>query len=115
MALATIDLVNPIILGVTVLVAVFAVVIELAAFLHCLFQRRDAFNAISTLPKGLWIALTLGGLVLTILVALPVANARGQYTGNISVFAMVGIVASAVYLLDVRPALRDVTNGGGPW
>jgi hypothetical protein len=108
MALATLDLVNPVTLGVSVVVLVFAVVIELAAFIHCLFQRRDAFNAVSTLPKGLWIALTLGGLVLTVLIGISPTN-------PVNLFAMVGIVASAVYLLDVRPAIRDVTNGGGPW
>jgi hypothetical protein len=108
MALATIDLVNPVTLGVSVVVLVFAVVIELAAFIHCLFQRRDAFNAVSTLPKGLWIALTLGGLILTVLIGISPTN-------PVNLFAMVGIVASAVYLLDVRPAIRDVTNGGGPW
>lgn len=108
MALATIDLVNPVTLGVSVVVLVFAVVIELAAFIHCLFQRRDAFNAASTLPKGLWIALTLGGLILTVLIGISPTN-------PVNLFAMVGIVASAVYLLDVRPAIRDVTNGGGPW
>jgi hypothetical protein len=108
MALATIDLVNPVTLGVSVVILVFAVVIELAAFIHCLFQRRDAFNAVSTLPKGLWIALTLVGLVLTVLIGISPTN-------PVNLFAMVGIVASAVYLLDVRPAIRDVTNGGGPW
>lgn len=106
MALATIDLVGPVTFGVAWVILVFAVVIELTAFIHCLFQRKDAFNAISTLPKGLWIALTLGGLVLTVLIGL---------SPTINIFAMIGIVASAVYLLDVRPGLRDVTNGGGPW
>ncbi len=108
MAHAMIDIVNPTTFGISVVVLVFAVVIELAAFLHCVFQRRDAFNAVSTLPKGLWLALTLGGLILTVLLGISPTN-------PVNLFAMVGIVASAVYLLDVRPALRDVSNGGGPW
>jgi hypothetical protein len=28
---------------------------------------------------------------------------------------MIGLAAAGVYLLDVRPGLRDVTDGHGPW
>src|SRR4051812_2670116 len=105
MGQATINLVYPVTLGIGIVMLVFAGIIEMFAFVHCLFQRRDAFNAVSTLPKGLWLALTLGGLFLSVVLGVSPVNLLG----------MVGVVASAVYLLDVRPAIRDVVDGGGPW
>ena len=37
---------------VTVLLTIFALVIEGIAFVHCVTQRSDAFPAIGTLPRA---------------------------------------------------------------
>ncbi|PZM92482.1 MAG: DUF2516 domain-containing protein [Actinobacteria bacterium] len=83
---------------------VFALVIEGVAFVHCLTQRADAFTAIDTLPKGAWLAILGICLLLTLL-----------GFGVLSIFGLIGIAASLIYLLDVRIGLRDVTNGRGFW
>jgi hypothetical protein len=86
------------------LLIVFALLIEVVAFGHCLLQRPDAFSAINTLPKGAWLALIGGSAVLTLL------------TGtSFLMIALIAITIAAVYLLDVRPALRDVIDGRGSW
>jgi hypothetical protein len=90
--------------AVNLLLLVFAVVIEVAAFGHCLMQRPDAFPAINTLPKAAWLAMIGGSVAVTLLTR----TAFG-------ILGLVAITIAAVYLLDVRPALRDAVEGGGPW
>ncbi len=85
-------------------ILIFALAVEVMAFGHCLMQRPDAFNAVGTLPKTLWLALTGGGLLLTLLVR-----------EGLGPLVLIGIIAGLVYLLDVRPAIRDITDGSGPW
>jgi hypothetical protein len=31
------------------------------------------------------------------------------------IFSLIAIAAAALYLLDVRPGLRDISNGRGSW
>ena len=83
--------------------------VELFAFVNCLVQRPDAFPAIGTFPKGLWLAM-IGGSALFVLLGL--SSAFGPLAGML---AIIPIVIALVYLLDVRPALRDAVDGGGPW
>ncbi|MGA8115513.1 MAG: DUF2516 family protein [Actinocatenispora sp.] len=99
------DLVSPVTHYVGLIVTVFALVLELFAFVHCAFQRGDAFKAVGTLPKGVWLAITGGAAALTLLLGI----------GPVSLLALIGVIAGAVYTLDVRPALKDATNGNGPW
>lgn len=81
-----------------------ALVVEGVALAHCLTQRADAFPTVGTLPKGAW----LGILGVTLLLTALSLTA-------ISIFALIGITAAAIYLLDVRVGLRDATDGQGPW
>lgn len=83
---------------------VFALVIQGVALVHCITQRSDAFPAIGTLPKGGWIAILAVCLLLTVLLF-----------GPINLFALIGIAAALIYLLDVRVGLRDLTDGKGFW
>ncbi len=83
---------------------VVALVLEAFAFINCLTQRSDAFGAIGTLSKGAWLGLTGGALLITLIV---------QFA--IPLFAFIGITIAAIYLLDIRPALRDAVDGHGPW
>jgi len=84
---------------------VFALVIEVVSFGHCLVQRPDAFPAINTLPKGGWLAMT-GGAVLVTLLSLSVTR---------NILGLIAVAVAGVYLLDIRPALRDAVDGHGPW
>lgn len=88
---------------VSIVAVVICVIIELAAFVNCLTQRQDAFPVVGSLSKGAWLAL-LGGSVLVTL-----------FCGIISFFGLIAVAAAAVYLLDVRPALRDAIDGSGSW
>ncbi|HEY7176200.1 MAG TPA: DUF2516 family protein [Micromonosporaceae bacterium] len=81
-----------------------AVIIELLALVHCATRRAGAFTAIGNVPKGGWVAMTAGAFVLTALFG---------WAG--SAFGAVAVALSLVYLLDVRPALRDAVDGRGGW
>jgi len=83
---------------------VIALIIEAFAFINCLTQRSDAFGAIGTLSKGLWLALTGAALLVTVL---------SQYA--VGLLGFIALTIAAVYLLDVRPALRDAVDGHGSW
>ncbi len=87
---------------------------EVVAFVDCLRHRDDAFRAAGKLTKNKWLLITGIALVLGIL---TVQNPIGF-------LGIIAIVGSAVYLVDVRPALRQVlgkarqsSNQGpyGPW
>jgi hypothetical protein len=104
MAIAAPNFVDPIIGWVNLLLLVFVLLIEVAAFGHCLLQRPDAFAAIGTLPKGAWLAL-IGGSVLVTLLS----------RSALGILGLIAITIAAVYLLDVRPALRDAIDGRGSW
>ncbi|MGC9670133.1 DUF2516 family protein [Planosporangium sp. 12N6] len=103
MALAAPIFFNHVIAWVNLLLLVFALLIEVWAFGHCLLQRPDAFGAISTLPKGAWLAMLGGSILVTLL------------GGPTFILGLIAITIAAVYLLDVRPALRDVIDGRGSW
>jgi hypothetical protein len=70
------------------------------AFVHCLRSRPDAFPAIGRSSKGLWLALT-GGAVLVSLLGFSA----------MSILGIAAIVVSAVYLLDIRPKIIEITSG----
>ena len=78
--------------------------VDLVAFVNCLTQRADAFPVVGRIPKGGWLAINGGAILVTLL-----------FGGAGSILGMVAIAASLVYLLDVRPALRDAVDGHGSW
>ncbi len=86
-------------------ILLFALVIETVAFVHCLIQRGAAFQALGTLPKGAWAAIIGVCLLMTYL---------GRHA-SIGIFGLIGIAASLIYLLDVRPGLKDIADGKGFW
>jgi uncharacterized membrane protein YoaK (UPF0700 family) len=69
------------------------------AFIHCLRTRSDAYPAIGRRSKNLWLGLT-GGAVLASLAFSPM-----------SIFGIAAIVIAAVYLLDIRPRIAEITSG----
>ncbi|KAB1902865.1 DUF2516 family protein [Micromonospora tulbaghiae] len=89
---------------IQLILLVFALVVQGVALVHAVTQRGDGFAAIGTLPKGGWIAILAVCLALTLL-----------GFGPISLFGLVGIAAGLIYLLDVRPGLRDLHDGRGSW
>ena len=89
---------------INLLVLILSLVVQGVALVHCLTQRGDGFAAIGTLPKGAWVAILAVCIVLTLLVS-----------GPIGIFGLIGVAAAAIYLLDVRRGLRDLSDGKGFW
>jgi hypothetical protein len=97
------DFSGPIIMWVMYALWLVVIVVEFVAFVNCLLQRAEAFPVVGSIPKGGWLALTGGAFVFTLLI------------GLFSIIGMVAIAAALVYLLDLRPALRDAVDGHGSW
>ena len=93
---------------ISVGVWIFCLVLGAAAFLHCVVQRNDAFPAIGTMSKTIWLALIGGGELLT-------AISPNLGLGFLGIFPLISAGIFAVYLLDIRPALRDAVDGHGSW
>ena len=72
------------------------------ALIDCLFRKVAAFPAVDKLTKVAWAVMLAVGLGFSLLVRAP--------TGPIS---LISAVVAAVYLADVRPAVRQITGGSG--
>ncbi|USQ80722.1 DUF2516 family protein [Ornithinimicrobium faecis] len=88
--------------------------IQVWALVDALLTRGDAFVAAGKRTKGFWLAIT------------GVASAVGlvHLYQPFGMFNLIAIVAAAVYLTDVRPALAQIRGRGrrggsrgsyGPW
>lgn len=89
---------------INAVILILSLVVQGVAFVHCLTQRGEAFPAINTLPKVAWLSILGIALLLTML--------SGAATG---IFGLIGVAAAAIYLLDIRTGLRDLTDGKGFW
>ncbi|GAA0505540.1 DUF2516 family protein [Saccharopolyspora thermophila] len=68
------------------------------AFVHATLQRADAFTAADKLNKMAWVGITGAAALLLIL------DMRGPY----GIIWIAGLVASLVYIVDVRPKLKEI-------
>ena len=92
------------------------IVVEVAAFLHCVTRRAEAFPVVGKLTKPIWVLMTGGAVAFTVLSGYATIASPGGYLGPLTAFVAVVVLAiSMVYLVDLRPALRDVTEGRGNW
>ncbi|MFX0591442.1 DUF2516 family protein [Melissospora conviva] len=89
---------------ITLILLVFALIIQAVALVHAVTQRAEAFPAIGTLSKGAWIAILGICFVLTLFLS-----------GPINIASLIGIAAALVYLLDVRVGLKELGDGRGAW
>jgi hypothetical protein len=92
---------DPVLTGIdsTIMVALFVLVLglQLWALVDCAIRSDSLFPAADKRTKGFWLAMTIGAIAVYLFVPF------------ISYFA---VVPSLVYLVDVRPALREVGSGG---
>jgi hypothetical protein len=91
---------------------IVTVIAEALAFAHCVTRRADAFPVVGRLTKGSWVLMTLGALIFTLLTSVSFLYGGGVIT---SILAVIAITVALVYLLDVRPAIREATEGRGNW
>lgn len=77
--------------------------IQVWAFIDALLTRADAFVAADKRTKGFWLAVT------GVAAAIGLVHVMQPF----GLFNLIAIVAAAVYLTDVRPALAGIRRRGG--
>ncbi len=85
------------------LLSLAIVVVQGWALIDCVMRPTKAFEAAGKLTKPAWLAITAIALVV------------GLLFGPLGILGLAGIVASIVYLVDVRPAVRQIQGGGDRW
>lgn len=97
---------------VMVVLGAAALGLQLWAFGHAAVTRADAFVAAGKRTKQFWMVVT------------GVASLIGfvfLFNQPLNIFNLIAVVAAAVYLSDVRPAVGSIRGGGGrqgpygPW
>jgi hypothetical protein len=83
-------------------VGLAVLVVQAWAVIDCAIRPTQTFPAAGKLTKPAWLAITVIALVV-------------GFFGVLSIFGIAGVVASIVYLVDVRPAVREVQGGGNRW
>lgn len=90
--------------GVFLLVSLGILALKLWAVIDAATRPAAAFVAAGKQSKTIWLVIT--GLAVLF--------------NGLSIFGIAALIASIVYLVDVRPAVREVRRGGsagpyGPW
>ncbi|MFL5956102.1 MAG: DUF2516 family protein [Solirubrobacterales bacterium] len=96
---------------VVLLLSVFAFGVEAWALIDAFTQKSGAFVSAGKLTKPLWLIILAVAAALGLL-ALTTAIAGGPL-GTFNLLSIVAVVAAAVYLTDVRPAVRQLRGRGG--
>ncbi|MDQ2783348.1 MAG: DUF2516 family protein [Actinomycetota bacterium] len=89
---------------IVLVLGVLALGCEVFAIVDALRHRRDAYAAAGKRTKTFW----------TIVLAVALAVGIVSLFNVLSFIGIIAFVAAAVYLTDVRPALRQVTGRGRP-
>jgi hypothetical protein len=96
-----------------VALALAAFIVEAWAFIDAITRPAQAFTAAGKQTKPIWLII-LG-------VAVAVGLYAAAYGGAIGFLSVAAFVAAAVYLVDVRPKVKEFRRGGrsngpyGPW
>jgi hypothetical protein len=85
------------------LISLAVVIMQAWALVDCVMRPTQAFPAAGKLTKPAWLAIS--GIALLI----------GVVFGPLHFLGLGATVASIVYLVDVRPAVRAVQGGGNRW
>jgi hypothetical protein len=105
--------------GVLVVLAVLAFGMQIYALVDAARTRPDAFVAAGKLTKQKWVAILAVAAAFGF-IALPPPIGAG-FLSSLGFLSIVAVVAASVYLVDVRPAVRQIRGGGGrsgpygPW
>ncbi|MEV5242903.1 DUF2516 family protein [Streptomyces cinnamoneus] len=83
-------------------ISVGLLVFAVAAFLDAAVRREDAYRAADKQSKGFW------------MIILGLAAAVNLLFEILAFLPVLGLIATIVYMVDVRPALRHVSGRGGP-
>jgi hypothetical protein len=103
---------------IVLVLSVVAFGLEVFALVDCITRKPGAFVSAGKLTKQLWLIILAVATALGF-VALPAPLGAGG--GPLGFLSIIGVVAAAVYLTDVRPAVGGRSRGGGrsgpygPW
>ncbi|MBT2382387.1 DUF2516 family protein [Streptomyces sp. ISL-11] len=75
---------------------------SLFAFINAALHREDAYRAADKQSKPFW------------LIILGIAAAVNAFMGILSFLPIIGLIATIVYVVDVRPALKQAGGRRGP-
>ncbi|MCZ2838330.1 DUF2516 family protein [Modestobacter sp. VKM Ac-2985] len=90
--------------GLINLVVVYATLaLAVWAFVDAIIRPAAAFVAAGKLTKPGWMAIT--GIATLLLL----------WQGPLSFFGLPAVIAAVVYLVDVRPAVRELPRGNSNW
>jgi hypothetical protein len=70
------------------------------ALFDAAFRREDAYRAVGKQTKPFWLVIL--GLAFVVSMIFPL----------LSFLPIIGLIATIVYMVDVRPAIRAITGGG---
>ena len=84
-------------------ISLAVLVLHAWALVDCVTRPANAFEAAGKLTKPAWLAIT------------GIALALGILFNPLGLLGLVAIVASIVYLVDVRPAVKEIQGGGNRW
>jgi hypothetical protein len=82
------------------------IALRLWALADCLIRKSAAFPAVDKLTKPAWVAILLVSGLLGTFFSSPYSPGS-----LISVFSLASVIAAAIYLADVRPAVREISDG----
>ena len=89
--------------GLLTILSLAVLVLQGWALIDCVTRPANAFPAAGKLTKPAWLAITAIALVV------------GMLFGPLGILGLAGIVGSIVYMVDVRPAIREIQGGGNRW
>lgn len=89
--------------AVALVLSLAILAMEVFAFVDALRHRPEAYVAAGKRTKTIWLAVTGVAMILGFL----------TIRNPLQIFALLGVVGAAVYLTDVRPAVRSVGGGRG--
>lgn len=105
--------------GVLLVLAVLAFGMQVYALVHAVRARPESFVAAGKLTKTKWVGI-LGLATAFGFLALPPPIGQGLLW-SLGFLSIIAVVATAVYLVDVKPAISQVGGSGGsagpygPW
>jgi len=89
--------------GLLSILSLVLLVVHAWALIDCVTRPANGFPAAGKLTKPAWLGIT------------GVALAIGMIFSPIGILGLAATVASIVYLVDVRPAIREIQGGGNRW
>lgn len=87
---------------ITLIIGIATMILSVWAFVDCIRRRPDAFPAIGRQTKQIWLALTGGAALVSLLGFSPIGG---------GLLGIAAIVIAGIYLLDIRPRIVEITGG----